>query len=339
MSSNTFDTYCKLDTSQRLNLPPDDGDDTQRKMVPKPYGPFNCDMYSTLKKPGVNPLTLRGKSTNYTCTNDPIKCNAGSADGINYEPVIDDKICYESNIFGCNVKVGLCSKEYTTNSCNSSAPGGLADFMGEPNGWTRAGKNMKDSYFAQIWANAPTSKYYSLNGLNGTGYKNPIEIGRPDLMKNGFVMDGCECDHQTENISKVSQNYPGGGLYLSNVLDAGIKAEVWNGDNTYCNYWNGNSDFDIAGPRNTCGYTIEKYAQTCDWCKSASFKINHSDLFPSKTKSHAPTEDIYGKIPCECDSSGKDKGDCFGIGPNGKPRVPCNCSTKTCPTINVIWKT
>jgi hypothetical protein len=308
--------YCNEDTSKTSKLPGQSA--SQDTLDKNPYGPTNCNQYATLIKPGVNPLTLRGYSN-------------GDVD----YPVSDDPVCLESCDYmsGAGPIRGICSAQCirsTTfcglgSTCNNSAPGGLADWMGRP----------KDGGNGDMTWGSAINNQLSGGKLNDNGYLNPIRLMSEDFMKNGFITQGCECQDGTSRIDGgtfYNWNQAGGGPYTLNT-DAGVSSEVWNGQGS-CTTWQNNNSADIR--KSTCGLDIQKFAQTCKWCKSAVLTkpgvqpdqtypphiiVDNRDIFGVGTVSTNPTSCGF-----KTDENGKytiDKGDCLGYGANGQPRVSC----------------
>jgi hypothetical protein len=308
--------YCNEDTTKTSKLP---GQSTDQIILDKvPYGPTNCNQYATLIKPGVNPLTLRGYTNQ----------------GTNY-PVDDDPICLESCDYmsGAGPIRGICSASCirsTTfcgfgSNCGNDAPGGLADWMGKPKNGGNDG---------MTWGSAINNQLSS-GKLNENGYLNPVRLVSEDFMKNGFITQGCECQDATTRIDGgtfYNWNQAGGGPYTLNT-DAGVSSEVWNGQGS-CTTWQNNNNADMR--KSTCSLDIQKYAQTCKWCKTAVLNtpgVQPDQIYPPRTITDNRDWLGVGSVstnPTSCgfasDSSGKytiDKGDCLGYGANGQPRIPC----------------
>jgi hypothetical protein len=308
--------YCNKDISTTTGLPGQSASANQIFVSKEPYGPANCNQYATLIKPGVNPLTLRGTT------------NTGII-----QPVNDSPICLEScdYISPLGPAHQICSSncirstEYCVgDECNNNAPGGLADWMGRPNDGGNSG----------TWGSAINKQ---LAG-GKDGYLNPVRLVSEDLMKNGFITQGCECQSGTSRIAggtfyDWAQLGAGTGPFTLNT-DSGISSEVWNGQGS-CNTWQNYNSSDIRN--STCNLNIQKYAQTCAWCKTAVLTIPSTQ--PDQTYPPELTIDnrnILGTGTVTTNSTyctfsqdanhqyTVDNGDCLGIGVNGQIRIPCN---------------
>ena len=176
--------YCDTNIDLTTSLPGQSSSANQIILDQMPYGPPNCNQYATLVKPGVNPITLRGIS------------NTGTT-----YPVDDTYVCLQScdytDFTGAPVR-GICSSECirsTTycgigSTCENSAPGGLADWMGSPKTGSNSG----------TWGSAINNQLSG--GVSGSnGYNNPISIKSEPLMKYGFITQGCECQAGTSRIA------------------------------------------------------------------------------------------------------------------------------------------
>lgn len=342
--NNAFSTltngpgYCDKNIDITTSLPGQSASANQIILEKMPYGPVNCGQYATLIKPGVNPLTLRGFSNDNTIF-----------------PVNDSPVCLEScdylDFTGHPIH-GVCSSQCIRNTtycgigstCKNSAPGGLADWMGAP----KTGPN------SGTWGSAINNQIAGGRSGKTDSYLNPIRIVTPtadpkqNLMKHGFITQGCECQDGTSRIAggtfyDWAQLGAGTGPFTLNT-DSGISSEVWNGQGT-CNTWQNDSVYSWAGQQpfsvSTCSLDIQKYAQTCAWCKKAVLAVPNvqpDQTYPPEKTTY--TYDAFGQQtgsstkPTYCtfsaDSSGNytvDNGDCLGFGANGKVRIPCNHPT------------
>ena len=296
--------YCSKDATTESTLP-GTGKTKQIKFLNKPYGSPSCDQYSTLIKPGINPITLRGKSDTDKTVSNPVNDIdlVTETEGVY---IIDDLktnygVCSEVGGFHDDIwyanQCSMWKPEYCSgNNCDNDAPGGLADWMGAPS--TRFGKKWYESQDDQF---SKSTKVV---------YKNPIQLKDPKLMKYGFVTDGCDCNGATKNIrNQLYEALP--GIYdLAKTAD--VASEQWNGIGTCdsSNDWiTGNTD---SLMNTNCVANIEKYAKTCNWCKTAAL------LIPGSDRNNFCTV-----------TNGVDNGDCLGFGVDGKPRNPCAVPTST----------
>jgi len=295
--------YCYSDTSQTSTLP-GQSSNNQIQLLASPYGPPNCNQFATLIKPGINPLTLRGITNSNVIVFEPVN-DTGSVSnpgGVCFpESSCVGPVCIDNSV----AVGGSCSDQYSplcmpnangTNNCSNMAPGGLADWMGQP------------TYFGDRtdmpWSTSVKNQISNKN-TGANAYTPPIQLLVPDLMKYGFVTQGCECQSATSRITgQIYESSP--GIY-NLTTDAGVSSEVWNGEGTCDTYLNtaGTSIID-----STCVKTIQKYAATCEWCSTASLQVTNLPELCSFS------EDNNGNLT--------DNGDCFGFGINGKPRISCN---------------
>jgi hypothetical protein len=319
--------YCDKNINSFTTLPGQPASASQIILDKTPYGPTNCNQYATLIKPGVNPLTLRGQSD--TGVNNPVNDSFICLESCDYIDVAGSpmhNICSDSCIRSTKFCVG--------DECLNDAPGGLADWMGRP----------KSNGNTGTWGSAVNNQI--AGGTSGTnGYFNPVRLIVPDLMKNGFVTQGCECQSGTSRIAggtfyDWAQVGVGTGPHTLNT-DSGISSEVWNGVGT-CNTWSNSNSVDIRN--STCNLDILKYAQTCAWCKNAVLTI--PGVEPDQTyPPHKIIDNGVGIVtsPTYCtfglDASNNytvDNGDCLGFGVNGQVRIPCSHPTVTsldCPIV------
>lgn len=313
--------YC-TETNPQTSLP-GQGTSSQVILDKAPYGTPNCSQYATLIKPGVNPLTLRGQSNS----------------DVEFYPVDDTQVCLQScdyigptGIPTFNICSQNCIRSTTYcgagSNCQNDAPGGLADWMGPPN---LAGEN------SGTWG-AAINNQLSSGQAGQNGYANPLTFTDPQLMKYGFITSGCECQGGTEDLANGTlhdwaQTGPGTGPFTPST-DAGVSAEIWDGKGTCSTWYNGNIGNEMSS---TCSLYIQKFAQTCKWCKSAALVIppvQPDQLYPPETTTDNQNSLGVGSIvttPKKCtftpDKSGNvyavDNGDCLGFGANGEVRIPC----------------
>ncbi len=288
--SGNIGTFCHVNEDIPTNLPITNSE-KQRQFKPDPYGAFNCDMFAVLKKPGVNPLTFRGT------TNDISLPEWQKVDDSN-------EVC---RFYNCDTEKTstLCSLD--NGQCLNSAPGGLADFMGKPKDY-----EIKGGILERYMANQIENSNKSIS----SEYENPIQIvGEYSYLKNGFIMEGCECDYETNRFNRIGIPGDPGGIYVDNLdlntpmLD--LPSEIWNGKlerdavgglkNHTC---------ETLTDNNSCQTYIKKLAHTCNWCKNANLLVPND--MPGTNNSC-----VSG--PGNIDTFG----DCFGTGSNGKSRISC----------------
>lgn len=329
--SGNIGTFCTKNTDNLSNLPKS----TQTSQVnfdPNPYGAFNCDMFAVLSKPKTNPLTFRG-----TTNNDYL---------YGWQQVDDNKkLCTNWN---CENKVEhLCSHDF--NNCNVDSPGGLADFMGKPPVISTSEVTIATPATGNITVNLPTvndmmkSQVHSLKMENGKyigNYEKPIKItGSENYLKNGFIIDDCECNDKIRVFNELEKDNTGDVLgAISPNIDlesplVPLASEIWNG-NVQTDVFGGimSTNCDTLSHDYSCIDYIRKLAHTCSWCKNATLWVP-SDIPGSETE-------------CSTDPNSKQYGNCFGIGPNGKPRLDCvtvtndevTSNTGRCPILDRFWK-
>lgn len=325
-------SYCDVPENIKSKLPGQTS--VNQKLLKKnPYAPVNCNQFATLEKPFVNPMTLRGKTTGLDTqysTDDSAPCILGC--GENLGPLINAVNCIDNP---CKLNTQFCS--LSSSNCTNRAPGGLADWMGRP--LTSLGDYNNASIGEAINLQLGGGKEGSNN------YKNPLNIKQPDLMKHGFITEGCECQEKTSNFiyggTKQNDILASLGRLNDNKINT-TSSEVWNGDGT-CYTWN---NLNIGDPNDikgsVCNMDILKYAETCRWCRDATLSVPIPKPYQTYPPGITYTEkDIFGNItkqyaekkPCtfRAGTDGKyniDNGDCMGFGVNGKPRSVCSNITE-----------
>lgn len=321
---------------------------------PRPFPSFNCGGYATLNKPGINPLTLRGLSSVGSAD------GVNDTKGICLMGAKDFKLeKYKNNYHGVSMfTTQACFDDQTTSVCKANpsaclnnARGGLADWMGRPKSASQD-DDMRTLYFKYVYGNSPHSFLAAENNVteSRTGYNDPISTGNTHLMRFGFNMDSCECQKGTYFLSRAYKdpktNDPTNVNY-SDLYVPNTKAEIWNGNNTAeC----------TGGDGAKCSDYIQKFAKSCEWCQNAEVTVEplHDLIWPNvdlakDLKSYSGFfghqrvsggKDLHTRgnarsafrvihdLPCRCETKygqKADAGDCFGLGANGKPRIPCKC--------------
>ncbi len=237
----------------------------EKKWIPKPYGPPSCGYFAVLHRPEVNRWLYRGCNFSKCKKTPEGKLDCRPSDS-NPDLVCDlDGLCGE-HLRG--IQIGdpeMSPKAYL--ACNNDAPGGLVD------------------------PRADMDLYTKTNEENS------------DHLRNGFIMDGCECQvkaqfaemcstRKTEllggtslggnfqytpcksvNCDKYTEKGKTKPFYPSNYWQKDLAGEVWSGYgecrssvNADVEEFKINYNDDVFS-NNTCGLYIQKWAKTCEWCK------------------------------------------------------------------------